>query len=608
MHKKFLSKTNFTGKFFIAIFIAVVCFVFAGTAKAATLYLKPSSANVTVGDLFSVKLFVDTEGVAINNANGDIQFPTDLVQVISINSSSSIFSLWVEQPSFSNDSGLITFNGGIPNPGYTGKNGQVLSVTFSAKKSGTATFLLGGSGVLANDGLGTDVLNNQLPTSVSIIPTQNQEQQEKPEVIQPPSEPVSPPANQSGSPSVGQSQTLLPAPVIYSPVYTDQNSWYPINAGMITWTLPAGATSVQTYINNIADTTPSINYAPPIYQKEAKNLTDGVWYFHLRYFVGNQVSETTHYKIQVDSQSPDQLTATPVNNSEGTVSLNLSAHDALSGIDYYDVTINNQPVIKVSAQVAKDPVLLPLLNIGDNQVSVAAYDKAGNKKELIIPITVALTTAPVIDKYPQQINVGDKVEISGSSIYPQATIKIVIKPESSDNYGASLTDSQSSGNYVFSTTTDKNGKFTLVTGPLNFSGKYQISAYVVGPNGNNGPSSPVITTTVKQSIFETIKNSLLGINLSYLSSVSITLIIWLILILISSLGWYKYFVLRRKFKLIEKKANQAFLLLIKKARKHATVLEKIQKVRGSNSKEDKTLKELQEVIEKIESIKEEEMK
>lgn len=278
MGKEQLSKIKFAARFAAIAIVIMVGFLFIETAQAATLYLGASSKSVNVGDLVTIKLSVDTQSKIINNAEAIIQFPTSLVEVASINSKNSIFSLWVEQPNFSNTAGWVSFNGGIPNPGYIGKSGEILSVTFRAKKDGTASFLFGSASVRENDGLGTDILTSQISTSVNITTA-----------VQEPTEPV-------------KDILLLEAPVIYSSVYTNQASWYSAKAGTITWTLPSGAATVQTLLNNSPISTPTINYSTPISQKEIKNLTDGVWYFHLRYSVGDNWSGITHYKIQIDSQ------------------------------------------------------------------------------------------------------------------------------------------------------------------------------------------------------------------------------------------------------------------------------------------------------------------
>jgi len=58
--------------------------------------------------------------------------------------------------------------GGLPNPGFSGSNGQIISIVFVAKKAGTASVVMSDASVLANDGLGTDVLTVQGSAAIKI--------------------------------------------------------------------------------------------------------------------------------------------------------------------------------------------------------------------------------------------------------------------------------------------------------------------------------------------------------------------------------------------------------------------------------------------------------
>src|SRR3989344_4368368 len=107
---------SFKNKRYILIF-SLVLFVFSfGTAEAATLFIKPTQTEVSVGNIVHVQISVDTSGKVINNAESIVQFPKDLLEIVSLDKTASIFSLWVEEPSFSNSIGQATFNGGVPNP------------------------------------------------------------------------------------------------------------------------------------------------------------------------------------------------------------------------------------------------------------------------------------------------------------------------------------------------------------------------------------------------------------------------------------------------------------------------------------------------------------
>lgn len=115
----------------------------------------------TVNNLeeFSVPLYLSTD-VPINAAELHFNFDPAKLEVIRIDRSGSFFKLWITgQPKFDNDNGIIEFAGGLPKPGFQGKNGLVATVIMRSKKEGLATIEIdwNRSRVLANDGLGSKV-------------------------------------------------------------------------------------------------------------------------------------------------------------------------------------------------------------------------------------------------------------------------------------------------------------------------------------------------------------------------------------------------------------------------------------------------------------------
>jgi hypothetical protein len=160
-------KKNIKFYFSVILFLIALC-SYPKLTYAASLSLSPSSTSVTAGNTVSVSIKVNTSGKYINNAEAVLQFPTDLLEVTSISKNSSIFSLWVGEPSFSNSSGTISFNGGIANPGFSGSSGSVASVTFKAKKTGSASISFTESAVRENDGLGTNILTSKTGSVIEI--------------------------------------------------------------------------------------------------------------------------------------------------------------------------------------------------------------------------------------------------------------------------------------------------------------------------------------------------------------------------------------------------------------------------------------------------------
>ena len=111
-----------------------------------------------MGETFSVRIMVSSPRQAINAISGTLNYPIDKLQVTSVSKIGSVLSLWVQEPSFSNSRGTITFEGVVPNPGFSESNGRVLAVNFRVVGTGPAEIKLTSGSLLANDGQGTNVL------------------------------------------------------------------------------------------------------------------------------------------------------------------------------------------------------------------------------------------------------------------------------------------------------------------------------------------------------------------------------------------------------------------------------------------------------------------
>jgi hypothetical protein len=138
------------------------------SSQAATLGFSPSSVLRTVGSTFSVSVYVSSADKAMNAASGVVSFPIDRLEVVNVSKTNSVMNLWVQDPVFSNTQGTVNFEGISLNPGFMGNQGTILTITFRSKSAGQATIKLSSGSVLANDGVGTNILNELGNASISI--------------------------------------------------------------------------------------------------------------------------------------------------------------------------------------------------------------------------------------------------------------------------------------------------------------------------------------------------------------------------------------------------------------------------------------------------------
>ncbi|KKT44963.1 MAG: hypothetical protein UW34_C0006G0003 [Parcubacteria group bacterium GW2011_GWA2_44_15] len=207
------------------VFAAVIFAALPAVASAATLYFSPSSGSHAVGTTFSAGIYVSSADQAMNAASGVISFPSDKLEVTSLSKTGSIFTLWVQEPSFSNSAGTVNFEGIVLNPGFTGSNGKAITITFTVKAASNAPLTFSSGLALANDGKGTNILTSLGSAWFSlegVAPT-------APAVPE-----TTAPSAVSGTPS---------APKISSPTHPDSDKWYAKKDAKFIWTTPLDITS-----------------------------------------------------------------------------------------------------------------------------------------------------------------------------------------------------------------------------------------------------------------------------------------------------------------------------------------------------------------------------
>lgn len=308
----------------------------------------------------TLSIVLNSEGVTINNAEAKIVFPKDLLEVVSISKSNSVFSLWVEEPTYSNISGIITFNGGVPTPGFNGPNGTVLSIVLKAKVTGQADLIFSDAAVRANDGLGTNVLNSKNGKTITITNK---------------AEPV-PTETPATAPSI-------PALQITSPTHPSQEDWYKDNNPIFRWKIPTGVNAVQTGIDNNTSGAPRVTYAPAINEKSVKDLKDGIWYFKVRARKDGNWGPISTYIARIDTTNPIKNDVSfSYDDDKKILNINSDIVDETSGLDHYEIYINDFLIKKVpSEEFVNNNYQLSFDTPGNNTVRLLAVDRAGNSVE-----------------------------------------------------------------------------------------------------------------------------------------------------------------------------------------------------------------------------------
>jgi len=359
-------------------------------AANASLYISPSSSTQAKGKSFTIYVGVNSGGNAVNAFEATVNLPTNIVSISGAGTGGSLCSLFPLAPTVSGSS--VRFQCGIPSG--TTSSGNLISISLVASNIGSGTASISGARVFAGPGI--DVTGGTSGGTFNVI------------------------ASSVGSGAGKAEATGTSAPAVSSSTHADQSAWYKNNTVTLSWPRAAGVTGYSYIFDQSPGTVP-----PPTsnFNETTLNLpgkTDGAWYLHIRANGPNGWSAATTYKAQIDTSSPTNLSieTDPKGEADRRPILSFSAEDVSSGIDYYEIKVDQEEF-----QKATSPYTPGSIKSGDHVFTVRAFDKAGNMTEGKVSIRIKDIPIPKITK--PKINSNFKLiqslDIAGTA---DSTVKI----------------------------------------------------------------------------------------------------------------------------------------------------------------------------------------
>jgi hypothetical protein len=520
-HEKPQMRTRSITKILVFFSFIFVFFSVCEAANAASLYFSPSSGSYNIGQTFSVSVYVSSADQAMNAASGVISFPSDKLEVTSLSKTGSIFTLWVQEPSFSNSAGTVNFEGIVLNPGFTGSSGKAITITFRTKAAGNTPLTFSSGSALANDGKGTNILTGMGDANFSIG------------TIQPGAPEIVTPAEVAGTPE---------APVINSPTHPDPNKWYAKSSAKFNWNVPKDITAVRLLVGRIPNAIPTITYTSPINSKDVSDLADGIWYFSVRLKNNAGWGAVSHFRFQIDTEKPTRFDLSEVERKDLTdprAKFTFDASDKTSGIDHFEVQIDDN-----DSEIWQDDgnhiYTTPLLGPGNYTLIAKAVDKAGNSLANSADFIIRPLEAPIIIDYPKELQSGETLIIKGKTKYPGAQINFWLQHEKDDPKN-------------YSVRSDQDGKFTFVADEKLSSGVYTAWAEVTDARGAKSNPSEKVTISVGQPVFLKIGSWAVG----FLAVIIPLVALVFALLFIIWYGCHKFSSFRKKIRKETKEAEQA---------------------------------------------------
>jgi hypothetical protein len=552
--------------------VAVVLFLGLATpVLGATLSLTPATGTYTVGVPFTTTVVVTSSDKTANALSGLVTFPTDRLEVVSLSKNNSVITYWVSEPSYSNATGQIKFEGVVPNPGFSGTGKKVLSITFQPKIIGSAKLTFSEGSVLANDGQGTNILSGLANANYGIVPVK----------LESPAKEATTATTVIGAPG---------APQVTSTTHPDPALWYNNSDPIFEWELASDITGV----NILADHSPSTNpgtasdgrFSTYSYKKAVK---DGAWYFHLRLRNAGGWGDITHFGFNIDTVPPTDLQIIPIERLDATdpvVAFTITATDQGSGLDRYEISVDGAPAI-IWPDNADHRFITPVMKSGEHTLLVKVYDRAGNELAGSVNFSIAPLPAPKILDYPREIATGEIITLRGEALAGGLVTVSFKHPDGSETTRESRADQA--------------GKFVISSDEKWPAGVYTATAMVKDNRGaESAPSEAVVLTLYLPALWQWANNLLRWLSL-------IVPILVLIIFLIFIILW-SYYRLRRIKQAVRRESREAtealhksFDFLREKSRDQLALLEKAKANRVLTKEESAIAESLKQSLNDVEN-------
>lgn len=308
----------------------------------------------------TIAIKVLTGGEAINAVSAIVNYDPKVVEILDILTTNSFCdpSFFVEKE-ISKEKTEARITCGIPNPGFSDPIGTVAELLI--QPLGTKPISLEftqETQVLANDGLGTDVLRMVTDGYYKVLP--------------------------SGSTSTN-TQNFIP---IFSSSHPNSNRWYKNKNIKLSWPVLSGGTyhytlsrsSTLSAEDKISSTTS--NYL-------ATSVNSGIYYFHLQTKDARAKSgPVSSFKIMVDAFPPlppkIQVSSEAIKKGD-VVRLDFKSEDILSGLQSgFYVKMNEGIFLPV-----KPPFYIPFIESGEYLITIRVFDNANNFSDNSIVIYVS---------------------------------------------------------------------------------------------------------------------------------------------------------------------------------------------------------------------------
>ncbi len=318
------------------------------TIYNSTLNLDPAYGIFNKNFDYRIGIKLSTGGENINTAQTVLKYDPKKIKVKEILTINSFCSnnLFLEKE-IDNQNGIIKIACLVPNPGFSEKSGLVAELLIEPLENGSFNLqFTSDSQVLANDGLGTDVLRASIGGSYQIVNSKNLDDPNSSEFL------LSSPSN--------------PNSEIWSNNNNPRFIWRNISGYRYLYEINQSPDQISFENLKMASTNSVI----------FRNLKDGVYYFHLAGEKNKVVGTVSSFKIKIDQTppAPPNILSSDIRVPAGQiVRLKFESSDNLSGLERgFYIKIDDGLFFPTGSS------LFTAFSRGSHEITVRVFDLAGN--------------------------------------------------------------------------------------------------------------------------------------------------------------------------------------------------------------------------------------
>lgn len=296
---------------------------------------------------------ITTGGEEINAAQASIKYDPTQIRIEDIIMDNSFCNQqFVIEKTIDNDNGVATI-ACIKEGGFSADKTLLAELLIQPLRLGETTLqFIDNTSVLANDGVGTNVLRKVTNGSYQFIAT--------------------------SSDNITNNGVIL-----FSYSHPNTTRWYNKKNVHVEWINFEDYKDFKFSFDQSPNTVPDGRQTTNKTSVDFKVTDDGVYYFHLTPLSSKDAAKTTHLRILVDTTPPIpvniQMSATEIKTNDVLLLKFIGVEDTMSGLqkNFYIQFDNGTWFPTVST------ISIPFLEAGNHKISVRVFDNAGNFTDTI---------------------------------------------------------------------------------------------------------------------------------------------------------------------------------------------------------------------------------